>query len=446
MYKGLSFSLLILLLPVSYRFFSHGLFFDGLTYASISRNLAEGVGTFFKPVYTLTLGNPSYGHLPMAFWFSSVFFKIFGDHPLLERYISVSLGVISLVLLYLWAKSISKTRWIWIGFLILSPILPWAISNYILEVFILLWTSISLLILNHSFKGPIFPFLGGFFLFLSFMTKGPVGLFVTVYPAVYGFLHKVEIKKILKAYIFLILGFFLPLLFLLSFEDFRIYLWKFLDGQVFAGIVGKREITPSRFYILARLAIEISPLIFLLILRLSFMRSVMLTNGFWLSLVLAISSSFPFVISLKQMPFYIVPSLPFFALAFSELGGFWEIEERLEKFKYFPAIIFTLLILNLLLIFASKNRILSRNPFYIDFALNPPKIEKVHRKVGVCPDFLYSDWETVAIAQRYLKLSFVPGWMEYTVVDIKNCKIIPQNCVKIHPKNPKRFALFFCRN
>ncbi len=446
MHKGLIFSLLILMLPVSYRLFSYGLFFDGLTYASISRNLAEGVGTFFKPVYTLTLGNPSYGHLPMAFWFSSIFFKVFPDNPLLERYISVSLGVISLIFLYLWANKVSKTRWLWIGTLILTTHFPWAISNNILEVFVLFWTSISLLILNYSFRGPILPFLAGFFMFLSFMTKGPVGLFVILYPIFYGLLNERKVEEILRVYFFLLLGFLLPFLFLLSFGDFRVYLWEFLNGQIFAGIMGKRELAPTRFYILIRLALEISPLILLLILRLSFMRSVTLTKGFWLSLSLAISSSLPFVISLKQMPFYIVPSLPFFALALSELGGFWEIEKKLEEFKHFLIIIFFLLLLNILLALTSKGRILSKNPFYIDFVLNPPPIEKVHRKVGVCPDGLYSDWETVAIAQRYLKLSFELGWKEYTLVDLKNCKTIRHNCTKIHPKDPKRFALFFCKS
>jgi len=298
---------------------------------------------------------------------------------------------------------------------------------------------LALLLLNN------FPFLAGFVLFLSFMTKGPVGLFVLVYPAIHGFLNGKGLIEILRAYLYLLLGFSIPLFFLLAFEDFRIYLWRFLEGQIFAGVMGKTEIAPTRFYLILRLAIETLPLTLLLILRLSFLQVVVFTEGFWLSLALAISSSLPFVLSLKQMTFYMVPSLPFFSIALSELGQFWKIEEKLEKSKHLLPLIFALLFLNFFLAFTSKNRILSKNAFYRDLALNPPPIGRMHMEVGVCPERLYSDWETVAIAQRYLRWSFHLNWLKYTLVDLKNCKDIPKNCTKVYPSNPEGFALFVCK-
>ncbi len=451
MRKGLEnflLAFLILLLPVSFKVFSYGIFLDGLTYASISRNMAEGVGTPFKPAYTLSFGNPSYGHLPLAFWIEALFFKIFGDIPLLERYISISFGIMSLILLAVWVHLLNgKVKWSWIILLVAMPIFPWAISNNILEVFILFWTSLSLVFLTLAFKrGSVWAIFGGFFIFCSFMTKGPVGLFVLVYPFLYGFIYDKRFHKVFNVYTLVILGFLIPFLALLMFKDFRVLLEHYFKGQIIAGVVGKRERAPERWYIILRLIRELMPILVLLILRLYKSNNVVLSRNFWLYIILALSSSFPFLISIKQIPFYIVPSLPFFALAFSELMKLDGFEKLFDKMKprYKFALILTLTLLNILLAYNSYGKIRSKNPFYTDLVINPPSVEKIHRKVGICPDNLFSDWETVAIAQRYLKWTFVFGWQKYTLVDIERCKSIPANCKKIHPKNPRRFSLYKC--
>ena len=42
----------LFLILVSKSLLTEGMFFDGVTYASISRNMAEGQGTFWNPHYT----------------------------------------------------------------------------------------------------------------------------------------------------------------------------------------------------------------------------------------------------------------------------------------------------------------------------------------------------------------------------------------------------------
>ncbi len=409
--------------------------------------MAEGVGTPFKPAYTLSFGNPSYGHLPLAFWIEALFFKIFGDIPLLERYISISFGIMSLVLLAVWVYLLNgKVKWSWIILLVAMPIFPWAISNNILEVFIQFWTSLALIFLTLSFKGrSVWAIFGGFFIFCSFMTKGPVGLFVLVYPFLYGFIYDKRFERVFKVYTLLILGFLIPFLGLLMFKDFRVLLEYYFKEQIIAGVVGNRERAPERWYIILRLTRELIPILALLILRLYKLNNVVLSRNFWLYTVLALSSSLPFLVSIKQMPFYIVPSLPFFALAFSELLALDGLEKSFDKIKsrYKFALILTLTLINLLLAYNSMGKVRSKNPFYTDLVINPP-VEKIHLKVGICPDKLFSDWETVAIAQRYLKWTFVFGWQKYNLVDIEGCKYIPPNCKKIHPKSPKKFSLYEC--
>jgi len=45
----------IFTLLVGYNCFRTGMFFDGLTYATISHNLANGIGSWFKLSYTKTV-------------------------------------------------------------------------------------------------------------------------------------------------------------------------------------------------------------------------------------------------------------------------------------------------------------------------------------------------------------------------------------------------------
>ena len=56
------------------------MFFDGITFASIARNLAEGRGRFWEPSYTATIYPAFYEHPPLGFWLQSLWFRALGDH------------------------------------------------------------------------------------------------------------------------------------------------------------------------------------------------------------------------------------------------------------------------------------------------------------------------------------------------------------------------------
>ena len=67
-----------------YRVVYMDMFFDGLIYASIARNMSQGVGSFWYPYYTQFFLNPFYEHPPLVFWLQSFAYRIFGDHRLVE--------------------------------------------------------------------------------------------------------------------------------------------------------------------------------------------------------------------------------------------------------------------------------------------------------------------------------------------------------------------------
>ncbi len=64
---------------------SDGMFTDGIIYADISRNLAEGYGSFWHLHFSETLIHDFYGHPPLAFYLTSLLFNIFGDTIFIER-------------------------------------------------------------------------------------------------------------------------------------------------------------------------------------------------------------------------------------------------------------------------------------------------------------------------------------------------------------------------
>ena len=64
----------VLLLPL---LFTQGMFFDGLTFAAIARNLNEGVGQFWSPQYTPYV-HPEYFEHPRT---CEVYFRDDGNSP-----------------------------------------------------------------------------------------------------------------------------------------------------------------------------------------------------------------------------------------------------------------------------------------------------------------------------------------------------------------------------
>src|SRR5213594_2445917 len=80
-----------------------GMFVDGVTYASIARNLAIGRGRFWSPSYTATIYPQFHEHPPLGFWLQSVWFRALGDHPYVERLYAAAAAVATALLI----------AWIW---------------------------------------------------------------------------------------------------------------------------------------------------------------------------------------------------------------------------------------------------------------------------------------------------------------------------------------------
>jgi len=431
--------LLLFFVLVITNLFTLGVFVDGMTYASISRNLAEGYGSYFKPLYTLTIYNEFYEHPPLQFILESLFFKIFKDHFWTEKLYSVIVGFLSLICCSIIVRIINKFENLKLplfsaSFVLISiPLTSWIILNNMLENTLVLFLLLSFIFLLLSiYKNPLFSLISGLFLFFSFFSKGPVCLFIIIFPFLY--FRKMPFKKILFILLLLISGF----LVLLLNEDVLNYLKIYFKNQVLNSILGHREIVGNRYDpILKTIKEIIVPSLFLFIISISKHLKVHFDNLTKKFFILSVSGILPLTISPKQMDWYVYPSFPFFSITISLIfrDSLWEIE-KFFKLKLIKILSIIVLIFSVLISIKNYGKIIKYQEFHIDFKNFKPSSQKV---VSVCPKSLINDWVLIALSQRYLKFSFDLN-VDSIIFSRKNCNL---ECSKIYPSNYKNYYICY---
>lgn len=331
------FTILVSMLLILPSLVQKGMFLDGVTYAAISKNLANGIGTFYEPHYTKMIFTPFYEHPPLAFGIQAVFFKIFGDSFLIEKIYSLLTGILSVFgIIALWNlfvinKEHKKHSWFPVFIWITIPTIFWAYPNNILEntmgVFILFSVLfISKAMQKQGFKSNLLLFLGAFFVWLAFLSKGITGIFPLVVPLLYGLSFKINTKEtLLKWGCFLVFITIIVIASFVVFPELKGNIGNYLEVQLFPSVKGEREITTTnRFKIILDLLVELTFPV-LLVMVFYFLNRRKSNTSFKFSkesiyfLLIGISSSLPMIVTLKQRKFYLVPSIPFYVLSLSIL-------------------------------------------------------------------------------------------------------------------------------
>ncbi|MCF6183174.1 MAG: glycosyltransferase family 39 protein [Bacteroidales bacterium] len=250
---------------------SDGMFMDGTIYAVISRNLAEGFGTFWSMKFSEIIMNPFYGHPPLVFYSESLGFRIFGDSIYVERIYSFITGLVAIVLIIVILKSFIKNRnkstiiislLVWLSF----PLVNWAYSNNMLENTVTVFTLLSFLFLIKSYDRNRFRmlFLSGIFLFAGFLSKGFTALFILSVPFLYWFVYrKISFYRMITNTLFFFVFTALPFILIYRFsEGARVFFEKYFNEQIIGSI--KNAVTVnSRFFIAGSMLNEmIIPVIF----------------------------------------------------------------------------------------------------------------------------------------------------------------------------------------
>lgn len=321
----------LFLILVSKSLLTEGMFFDGVTYASISRNMAEGQGTFWNPHYTQTLYPEFRQHPPLALGMEALAFRMLGDHWWVEKSYSVLMFLLSgLFIALIWKRTTNNLRWAWLPMLfwLAMPLVSWSATNNLLEntmsVFMLL--SVYLMIVGYQRHHKIWLFLSAFALLLAFLSKGFTGLFPLVFPILYcAFDQKRKwIQGPIDSLILLVaVAVFAGIMFLVCPGSFG-YIKDYIRLQVIGG--GLHEATASsRFYIVVALLQQlIIPFVLALVLVICKIKNNFNSKvfefppdkgWFYSFLILGLLGVLPIMVSVKQRDFYMLAALPFFALA-----------------------------------------------------------------------------------------------------------------------------------
>ena len=283
----LYFIVLLGFLALNSDLFSDGMFLDGVYYAVISKNLSNGIGSFWELYFSIKSG-VFHGHPPLAMGLQSIFFSIFGDSIYIERAYSFFTFCITGFFIHLIWKEVmigkySSYSWIVLFFWTIIPLNSWACSNNILENTMNIFVSSAVLFAIKNIKTDhlVHLLISGFCLSLAFMSKGFTGLFpLSIFFCYFLVFSSMNFKEMISKTSLLLIFSLLPFLLLYIFYSPGIdSLLNYINIQVINSIENVQT-TTNRFKILIALNHQMKIFNFLSIISIYIYLSIILLRRF----------------------------------------------------------------------------------------------------------------------------------------------------------------------
>ncbi|GJM33068.1 MAG: hypothetical protein DHS20C18_20690 [Saprospiraceae bacterium] len=320
------------------------MFIDGLWYATLSRNLAEGTGTFWQPHLTETFFSAFYSHPPLLFGLQSILFAVFGDHLFVERIYCLLIALLTIYSIhYFWRylfrdnSKIQALSFLPILFWLSNETVYFGYVNNLMEGTLGLFTFWAVFLLyryseaseTNNLKSWGWLLVSGVLILLAILTKGLVGLFPLAFLGIYWLVY----RRISFSWMFLLsiflsgvvtIGFWL----ILQNPAAHLYLDGYLDIQLSHALSGesKENLRTTRFHILKMLVERSLPVIILVVMLLIYQfqkKKALPPPASWkmalLFILVGLSGTLPIMITLKQVSYYLLPVLPFYSLGFAIL-------------------------------------------------------------------------------------------------------------------------------
>ena len=448
----------IFLILIGKTLFSDGMFMDGLLYASVAKNLSNGIGSFWHLHLTNTFLPQFYEHPPLAFGLQSLFFYVFGESIYIERiYSLLTFVIVGILIVSIWniINNEKQTGWLPLLFWITIPLVSWCCSNNMLEntmsVFICLSMLFYLKYINNN--KIIYLILIGLMLFLGFLTKGFTALFPISLPFWYWLINRKGTFLKMLFELFNITTFtVLPIaLLLIIYPSAREFLMQYFKIQVLNSLNDVVTVE-SRFFILKKMFLELIPILIistiLIIVNWKRKNNLMLSfNNFYFFLFIGLSGVLPIMISMKQNGFYILTTFPFFAIAFCSLVFPFvkpvtdKINTFFSKNIYLKILPFIVLFAAIVYAFSYKGSI-SRDEIKINDAYKILKIVPKGSSVSICKS-MWNDWGLHGYYCRFGNVSLDASNSPHQFkIILNNCEAIDNNQFIIVPINTKRYKLY----
>jgi len=324
----------IFIIVVAPSLIQEGMFMDGLLYLGVSKNMAQGIGTFWEPIFSYSWHSSGsdffHEQPPLGFGLQAIFFKVFGFSIYVERlYSFLAACITAYLILKIWNKvtqdKFKNISWLPILLWITIPISFWSIHNNILENTLSLFTLLSVLFLLKGVQAQqnkqLLFLVGGFFIFLATFTKGVPGLFpLAVIPLYYLIYRKSSFINTTLWTMTPILTVATAYLLMLTISEGAFNSFKFYFQERLIGRISSSPTVDSRYWILGKLFLELVPIMLLTFIVLAITKTKKKLSNINFKHVLlffsiGICASIPLTLTMIQKPFYFSPSLPFFGIA-----------------------------------------------------------------------------------------------------------------------------------
>jgi hypothetical protein len=318
-----------------------GMFMDGLIYASVSHNLANGIGSFWFLTFSETFLTDYSEQLPLFIGLQAIFFKLLGSSIYTERvFLLVMVLLTSNNIIKIWNlihkndNESKQLEWFAILLWITIPVCFWAYINNVQETLMAVFATASVyfilkgLILKR--RTVLYILLGGLSIFLCSFCKGFQGLFPLVTVFLYWlFIKDITFKKMIALSVILLLVPMLIYIGLLLHEVSYQSLVNNFNNRIIRTFTNPNSSTTNtHLYLLSKLfldllpAIAISSVIILIHRKKKLNLTEKIKNKYsLLFLFIGICGSLPLMITSEQRAFYLVTSLPFFAISIALIGA-----------------------------------------------------------------------------------------------------------------------------
>lgn len=408
---------------VSVELFSDGMFMDGLIYADISRNMAEGLGSFWKPHLTYGLFPEFYEHPPLALGLQSLLFKAMGDSIYVERFYSLfTYIVVGYLIVLIWEVLTKEKNYGWIPLFlwIITSGVAWAAANNMLENTMSIFVCSAVLFYFKSIKEKRFLWitLSAVSLSLGLLTKGFFCLYIWGVPFfMWVFKRNKSFLQMTIDSVAIVLVTILPIAILyFTSIDAQNNMLNYFNKQV-VGSIQSVQTVDTRFAILGGFLKNISiPLIvgFLIImiaLKLKVQKSLFGSNlrEFYMFTAITLSGVIPIMISLKQRNFYILTVYPLFAIGLAYALypiiklGINKITFESKGFKIFKGVTFSIIFISIILSISQINRVGRDKTMIYDCKSVVNTVGK-GITLNICPD-MFSNWSLHGYFSRYGNVS-----------------------------------------
>ncbi|OAV44267.1 glycosyltransferase family 39 protein [Lewinella sp. 4G2] len=335
---------LLAILLVGSEIVERSMYTDGVAYAGISKNLANGIGTFWNPKLSEVHNYDFHSHPPLMFGLQSLVFRVFGDGLVSERIYTLLVFLLSAwLMIVLWREALRDRPglakiWflpltIWLANEVVYHFYAANILEPTMTAFTLGAVYLGLLSLRENTPPRLtytLAFAAGLLVFLATLTKGVVGLFPLAFYGIHWLIYRrqslAQALFCTLLMVFAVVGLYVVLFqFAAPAEALRDYFSTQVLSSLNSEYAHMAHHRADRTYIIRKgLAIILPAVVISALLFYAGRRKGATwrvdspsTKAAFLFLTLALAAFLPLAISPKQSFYYLLPSMAYFALGFS---------------------------------------------------------------------------------------------------------------------------------